>query len=111
MIPKTGTRYTARNSLISEMTLICVVSTTHFDISTEFQRKIEDDMKVNDEGVSLLYNLVSKLHNNLPTLHIKPKLIFSIDDTVNCIYDGLGNDKDEFPIICFKSNSEIRSKI
>ena len=68
-------------------------------------------MKVADEGVLLLYKLVSKLYNNLPILPVKPELIFSTDNTINYIYDGLGNDKDEFPIICFKSNSEIRSKI
>ena len=33
---KTRTRYTTESSLISAMALICVVSATHFDISTEF---------------------------------------------------------------------------
>ena len=90
MISNTRTRYTAGNSLISAMVLICVVSTTHFGIPTEFQRKVENDMKVTDEGVSLLYKLVSKLYDNLPILPIKLELMFSTDDTVNYVYDGIG---------------------
>ena len=50
MISKTRIQYTTGNALISEMVLICVVSATHFDISTDFQRKVENDMKVGDEG-------------------------------------------------------------
>ena len=94
MISKTRIQYTTGNSLISAMALICVVSATHFDISTDFQRKVENDMKVADEGVSLFYKLVSKLYNNSPILPVKPELLFSTEDTVNYIYDGLDNDKD-----------------
>ena len=90
MISNTRTRYTAGNSLISAMVLICVVSTTNFGIPTKFQRKVENDMKVTDEGVSLLYKLVSKLYDNLPILPIKLELMFSTDDTVNYFYDGIG---------------------
>ena len=71
------------------MVLICVVSATHFGIPTEFQRKVENDMKVADGGVSLLYKLVSKLYDNLPILPIKLELMFSTDDTVNYVYDGI----------------------
>ena len=63
-------------------------------------------MKVADEGVLLLYKLVSKLYNNLPILPVKLELMFSIDDTVNYIYDGLGNDNDEFRLVASKSISK-----
>ena len=72
MISKTRTRYTTENSLISGMALIRVVSATHFDISTE------NNMKIDNEGVSLLYKLVSKLYNNLPILPVIPELIFQL---------------------------------
>ena len=64
---------------------------------------MKSDMKVADEGVLLLYKLVSKLYNNLPILLVKPELLFSTDDTVNYIYDGLGNDKDEFRLVTSKT--------
>ena len=103
MISKTRTRYTAKNSLISEMAIICVVSVTYFNVSTDFLREVENDMKVADEGVSLLYKLASKLYNNLPILPVKPELMFSTDDTVNFVYDGLGNDKDKCRLVTSKA--------
>ena len=60
-------------------------------------------MKVADEGVSLFYKLVSKLYNNSPILPVKPELLFSTEDTVNYIYDGLDNDKDESRLVASKS--------
>ena len=62
------------------MSLICVVSATHFDISTEFQRKVENDMKVADEGVSLLYTLLvrRKAEDN------QLKLQNLIEDNIEC---------------------------
>ena len=69
-------------------------------------------MKVADEGVSILYKLISKLYNNLPILPVKPELFFSTDDTVNYIYNGLGNDKDEFRLVASKliAKSGTRSR-
>ena len=80
MISKTRTRYTVEIFLILAMTLICVVSATHFDISTEFQRKVENDMKVADEGVSLLYTLLvrRKAEDN------QLKLQNLIEDNIEC---------------------------
>ena len=56
-------------------------------------------MRVADEGINLLYKSVSEFYNNLPTLPVKPELVFSTDDTVNYIYDGFGNNKDEFRLV------------
>ena len=36
-VAKSKTRYTAENSLISAMALICVVAATHFDMISRFQ--------------------------------------------------------------------------
>ena len=60
-------------------------------------------MKVADEGVSLLHKLVYNLYNNFHILPVKLELMFSTDDTVNYIYDGLGNDNDEFRLVALKS--------
>ena len=88
------------------MALLCVVSTTHFYISTEFQRKIEDDMKVNDEGVSLLYNMVSKLYNNLPILHVKSGLFFLDSLIAKLKFSGKGYSLIEFLSKDFESSNK-----
>ena len=106
VMSKTRKRYTAEFFLISAMVLICVISATHFDISTKLQKKVENDMKVADEGVSLLHKLVYNLYNNLHILPVKLEIMFSTDDTVNYIYDGQGNDNDEFQLVASKSISK-----
>ena len=68
MISKTRTRYIAEICLISTTALVCIVFST--------ERKVENDITVADEGVSLLYKLVSQLYNNLPILHVKSGLFF-----------------------------------
>ena len=69
-------------------------------------------MKEADEGVSLLNKLVSKLYNNLFILPVQLELICSRNDTVNYIYNCLGNDKYEFRLVASKTipKAEIRSK-
>ena len=41
VVPKTNTRYTAENSLISSMAFLCVIALTHYDIATEIDHDIE----------------------------------------------------------------------
>ena len=63
--PKTRTRYTAENSLITAMALLCVIATTHYDVaSSEKELEIEKLVrhKKVPEGVSLLYKLISKAY-------------------------------------------------
>ena len=99
IVPKTRTRYTAENSLISAMTLVCVVTATHYDVSTNVQ--IEHEHVMNKvplealDGVKLFYRLVGKAYgNDIPIIPVRPEMILSTDDTVQYIFEGKGAGKD-----------------
>lgn len=91
--PKTRTRYTAENSLISAMALLCVIATTHYEVaSSENEPEIEKLVRHNNvpDGVSLLYKLISKAYGrNVSLIPVQPSLITSTDDTTNYILSQL----------------------
>ena len=101
--PKTTTRYTSENSLISSMALLCVIASTHYIAVTEIQHKVEKEVREEDEGVKMLYSMISKSHNNLPIFPIRPELVLSTDDTVNYIFDGKSEEKDLFRLVSTKA--------
>ena len=108
IVPKTRTRYTAENSLISAMALVCVVAATHYDVSTEVQ--IEHEHVMNKvplevpDGVKLLYRLVGRTYgNDVPIIPVRPEMILSTDDTVQYIFEGKGAGKDLFRLVASKA--------
>ena len=107
VVSKTRTRYTAENSLISAMALLCVVAASHYFICDEDQLQIERDMSTAPEGVRFLYKKVSQHHNYLPIFAVRPELLFSTDDTVNYIYEGKGKGKDQFSLVASKALKKL----
>ena len=55
VIKKTPGRYTAENSLISAMALLCVVACTHYMPALDYQQDIEEEMKSAPPGVLKLF--------------------------------------------------------
>ena len=43
--------------------------------------------------------MIRKYHNNLPVYPLQPQYIYSTDDTVVYIYEGLGQKKEKFRLI------------
>ena len=41
-------------------------------------------------STKILYNLVSKFYRNKLIITVKPELVFSINETVNYIFEGKG---------------------
>ena len=114
VISKSRTRYTAENSLISAMALICVVVATHFDISSDVSMDINNKViKTASKGVQMLFNMVTKFYGKtVPILAVIPEYVFSTDNTVQFIHEGKGDTKDVFRLVGSNSikTSGTRSK-
>ena len=87
VVPKTRTRYSAENSLISAMALLCVIAAIHYDVCTEIQPEHENIMnKVPLDvppGAQLLYKVVAKAYGkDVPIIPVRPEMILSMNDTV-----------------------------
>ena len=80
---KTFIHYTAENSLISAMTLLCVISATHYKVVSKTSSDIEKEIRKYGIGVKKLHKIVSKIYGNLPVFPICPELILYMDETVN----------------------------
>ena len=80
---KTTTRFTAENSLISAMSLCCLVAYTHYDITTEENQKLVDDMtNINEnlpKGVKLFFKMIHKFYDYKPIIPILPAMCYSTD--------------------------------
>ena len=76
------------------MAFVCVVASTHYDISQEVNLKLDRVMKDKEstlpKGARLLYNMVSAAHEHLPINPVLPASQFSTDDTTDYIYEGGG---------------------
>ena len=105
-ISKTYGRYTAENSLISAMALLCVIAWTHFVPVLEMNSQMYHELKVAPEGVKLLFDLVSKVHNDAPLTIVYTELIFPTDDTIQYIFEGKGEKKDRFSLVSSKSQKQ-----
>ena len=75
-VSKTFGRYTAENSLISAMALLCVVASTHFWPTTLIDCDLYRDAKATYDGVKLWFDLVSKVYHNAPICLVYPDLGF-----------------------------------
>lgn len=81
------TRYTAGNSWIPVMDLVCVVAATRYDLATDIQSEYEHIIhEVLLEiiyRVKCVYRMVDRVYGNgAPMLFVRPRMILSIDDTV-----------------------------
>ena len=103
--PKTQTRFTSENLLMSAMDFCCVVACTHYDVTTEIRRDIRKEIRDNDtpKGVSLLYDMILKAHNNLLIAPVIPALVLSTDDKVNYICEGEGKREGSFWLVGSRS--------
>ena len=82
--PKTRTRYTAENSLISAICLVMVVAATHYDVTTTKNISLNKNMLRAPEGVRILYDMICNHYKkNMPISIICPELILSKDNRVN----------------------------
>ena len=107
---KTQTRYSAENSLISAMALLCCVAATHYDVSTPETIEDETNIESADTGAKKLYEMVRKSYGNLPIMAVKPHLVLSTDDTVNYIFEGTSSGKEEFRLVGSNSLKKAGSR-
>ena len=101
-IPNICTPYTADKSLISAVALLCVISDTHYEVVSEKSRNVEKEIRKSSIGVKKLHKVVTKIYSNLPVFPIRPTLIISTDDTVNCIFSLKGSDNGSFRLVASK---------
>ena len=102
--PKTQTRYTAENSLISAMCLVMVVAATHYDVTTTKNISLNKNILRAPEGVKILYDMIcNHYEKNMPISNIRPELILSTDDTVNYIFEGKGTKEQSFRLVASKA--------
>lgn len=84
--PKTNTRYTAENSLMSAMAFGTTVAGTHFIVGSETAGR-ELPAKVSP-GAQKMIDLVKKANNGAEVRCVQPQYIFSTDDTTQYIFEG-----------------------
>ena len=60
-------------------------------------------MEETDEVVKMLFKMISKVKGDLPIRPVRPELIFSIDDTVNYLFEGKGTVNDCFRLVGTKA--------
>ena len=60
------------------MAFLCVIALTHYDIATEIDHDIEKEMEEADEGVKMLFKMISKVNGDLPIRPVRPELIFQL---------------------------------
>ena len=87
-IAKTITRFTAENSLASSMTLLLVVSATHFTPPTERSIATEKELEDATDGAKRLYKLIQDFYGGVYLEVAKPQYSLSTDDTVTFVFKG-----------------------
>ena len=71
-LPKTCTRYTAENSLISEIALLCAIYATIYEVVSKTSSDVEKEIGKFCIGVNKLHKVVTKIFGNLPVFPIRP---------------------------------------
>ena len=104
--PNTSGRYTAENSLISAMALLCVIAATHCFVVPEYNPDMYREISEASEGVKILFDVLQHVHDNAPLFFVRPELIFSTDDTVQYIFEGKGVEKEKFVLVSTKSQQQ-----
>jgi hypothetical protein len=101
VVSKTNSRFTAENSLMASVVLLCVVATTHFFVVEREDIKVKEIVNKMDQDDRLLYDLVSAFHGNRPIFPVHPYLLFTSDDKTQYIFEGTieGKKKDEWKSI------------
>jgi hypothetical protein len=81
-----------------------IVAANHYILGMECPASLRDKMS---EGARLLMDLVSKANRGIPVCPIKPQYLFSMDDTVQYVYEGESEEqKADFFISSKKSLAE-----
>lgn len=91
---------------MSAMALWCVIASTHSVPVLEINSQMYHELKDASEGVIIFFHLVSKLHDNAPLAIVYPELVFSTDDTVQCIFEGKGDSTESFSLVSCKSRRQ-----
>ena len=108
---KTTSRYTAENSLISSMCLVVLVAATHFIVVKQRDQEIEKMLtQTTNNGVKLMFNLVSKCNRNLPVIPLLPEYVYSSDVTTAYCYEGKGERKASFVLVGSSTMAESGSR-
>ena len=110
VIDKTTSRYTAENSLISAMSLLCIIAATHFMVVPHMISDIYNEVKECAKGVRTLFDMVCKVHNNLPIFVAHPHLVMSSDDTVQYIFEGKGEKDEPYRLVSSQSQKEAGTR-
>ena len=93
---KPMTRYIAENSLCSAFSFAITVLSTHFIIGKSLSNKLLN--LLSKEALETI-EIVSKLNNNMPCMPINPNLVFSTDDTMMYVYEGIEEKKFKWRIV------------
>ena len=112
-ISKTVNRFAAETSIVSTMSFLMVVAYCHFIILDEEDPDLLEELKEVDSDTRQLYNMVKLATNNLPISPIKSHYVFSTDDTVVYVFEGMKNRKDsKFKLVSSTSayTSGVRAK-
>ena len=109
-IQKTNNRFTAENSLISSMSFILVIASTHYMTTYDEQQETRQDMKDAPIDVKMLYSMVSTAYNDIPIFPIKPQYILSTDDSVVYTYQGKGRREEKFMLVATKGITKSRTR-
>eukprot|EP00957_Ditylum_brightwellii_P187420 14273483-Ditylum_brightwellii.AAC.1 len=82
-----------------------VVATTYVITVKEESKELRREMRLASEGVQMMHKMLSAAYGNLPFFYIRPKYIFSMDDTVMYIYEDKRAEIDDFRLV---SNSGLK---
>ena len=98
---KTSSRYIAEKSLISSMALIILVVCTHFIVVEKQDQEIRKILnQTPNDGVKLMYRLVSKCNKNLPVVSSPPEhIIYSTNYSTTYCYGGKGEKTSSFVLV------------
>jgi hypothetical protein len=102
--PKTNTRYTAENSLMSAMAFATTVAGTHFIVGSDWNGQ---ELLTNiSEGAAQMIQLVRQANGGAPVHLVKPQYIFSTDDTTQYIFKGADPKGNSQCVLCNPDNLE-----
>ena len=92
------------------MALLCVISTTHYEVVSEISSDVEKEIGKSILGVKKLYKVFTQIYGNLPVFPILPELILSTDDTVNYNFEGEGSGNVRFRFFSSKENTNAGTR-
>jgi hypothetical protein len=86
VMDKTNRRYTADHSLNNAVTFLSVIAANHYFVGKKCLPELFERMS---DGAKEMIRLVSKANQDQSVCPLKPQYIFSTDDTVTYVYQGI----------------------